>query len=546
MQVLRVQEPRSNVKADIEKNHVVLSGGSRYTEGVFPADSFSLQQMQWTIYPPSTSTIVDRLIRVRVLLKVTAVGGVFLPERDSPAQFPITSITDVLTVQINGESISDNIGDKLHALLCYGNTPEMRNKTWSTTCAQPDQFQKFSDWEIYGNARNPMTGYGTNSAETSRGGFPYIELSPSERVYEFVEPIVLSPFYNGLNTQEEGFVNVNQININYRLKSNLNKIWSHDINGDNLTNVTVEFYNGKKPDLLVTYITPDINQPRPALQTLPYYKVLDYLKSATTFEIDSTQRISSDTIKLGQIPRRMYVFARRSRATSGYDKPASFLRLDNINILYNNESGLLSNASSQDLYEISRRNGINLSYAQWSKYRGSVFCCEFGSQIGLPPNLSPGVRTDSNIQVTAQFTNVSGEAFEAELYVLMAMEGTFQISPNVGRATLGNLTMENALTAQISPELDYSHYENLSGGGFFSSLKSFVNKIARGVQTGARIAQKVAPELSAAIPMLAPALSAAGQIGEAAGAARRLTGGRLSGGRLAGGRMYGSGGIRRF
>jgi hypothetical protein len=530
MEILRVQEPRSNVKADLEKNHVVLSGGSRVTENVFPADSFSLQQLQWTIYPPSINTIVDRLFKVRVLLKVTAEGGNFLPERDSPSQFPLTSITDVLTVQINGESISDNIGDKLHAMLCYGNTPEMRNRSWSTTAAQPDQFQRYSDWSTYGNARNPMTGYGTNPVETSRGGFPYLELSPSERVYEFTEVVVLSPFYNGLNSQEEGFVNVNQININYRLKSNLGKLWSHDPNGDPLTGISVEFYHNRKPELLVTYITPDINQPRPALQTLPYYKGLDYLKAPVSFEIGEEQTLSSDTIKLGQIPRRMYVFARRSRATSGFDKPDSFLALKNMNILYNNESGLLSNATQQDLFEISRRNGINLSYAQWSKHRGAVFCVEFGSQIGLPPNLAPGVRTDSNIQITARFENTSGEAFDAELYVVMMMEGTFQIAPNVGRATLGNLTMENALNAQVSDELDYAHYESLAGGGFFSSLKSFVNKVARGVQTASKVAQAVADPLGRAIPALAPALSMAGRVGDIAGSVRGATGGTIAGG----------------
>jgi hypothetical protein len=435
-----------------------------------------------------------------------------------------------LTVQINGESISDNIGDKLHALLCYGNTPEMRNRTWSTTTSQPDQFQRYSDWEIHGNARNPMTGYGTNPVETSRGGFPYIELSPTERVYEFTEVLVLSPFYNGLNTQEEGFVNVNQININYRLKSNLSKIWSHDVNGNNIPGVSVEFYQGKKPELLVTYITPDINQQRPAMQTLPYYKGLDYIKAPVTFAVGETNTIISDTIKLGQIPRRMYIFARRSRATSGLDKPNSFLAIKNMNILYNNESGLMSNASQQDLYEISRRNGVNMSYAQWSKYRGSVMCVEFGSQIGLPPNLAAGVRTDSNIQITTRFENVSGESFEAELYVIMMMEGTFQIAPNVGRATLGNLTMENALNAQVSNELDYSHYENLAGGGFFSSLKSFVNKVARGVQTGANLAEEIAGPLGRAIPSLQPALSMAGQIGGLAGQVREKSGGRLAGG----------------
>lgn len=82
MQAIKVIEPRVNIKDDLEKNHIVLQGGLRYTEQKHTADSYGSLgavpvQALWTIYPPSTQTIVDRLFRVRMYVQVELLGGDF-------------------------------------------------------------------------------------------------------------------------------------------------------------------------------------------------------------------------------------------------------------------------------------------------------------------------------------------------------------------------------------------------------------------------------------------------------------------------------------
>jgi hypothetical protein len=278
-------------------------------------------------------------------------------------------MTDVLTIQINGESISDNIGDKVSALLCYGNCAEDRNKTWSTTTAQPDQFQQLSDWQIYGSARSPLSDYAENSTEQTRGGFPYEVIDAQTVRYELTEPILMSPFYDGLHGQVEGFVNVNQFNIAYRWKSDVSKFWTHSSAGNPITDVEVSF--------------PDLTQPIPRLLTLPYHKSQDYLRSVPAMGVGEVRRVISDSIKLSQIPRRMYLFVRRRRQDSNYSTADAFAGIQRLSVLWNNQSGLFSNATQQDLFEISRRNGLNMTYPQFKKYRGSVVCVEFGTQLGL-------------------------------------------------------------------------------------------------------------------------------------------------------------------
>lgn len=537
METIKVIEPRVNVKSDVEKNHAVLFGGLRYTEQVNVADSWGTPttkpiQALWNIFPPSTQTIVDRFMKIRCYFEITTDADLQLGTNDALRQFPISSITDVLTCQINGESVSDNLGDKLHAMLCYGDRDQW-NKSMSMSAVSPDNYQEYSDWSIYGSAKNPLADYGEASAYDPRGGFPVEVISPTQFRVVLTEPILMSPFYNGQGCQEEGFVNVQQFNISYRWKTDLTKLLSHSSLGNAITSVDVKMYQA--PEILTTYITPDLTQPIPQLQVLPYHKPQEYLKSQTPQALgaglsDSTP--TSDSIKLSQIPRRMYVFFRHERSSSDYTVADSFLAIEHLEVLWNNQSGLFSQCSSQELYEISRRNGCNLSYPQFSKYRGSVFCAEFGKDIGLLDNEAPGVQGQYTIQVRATVKNTSSSPFTADFYVVMLNEGTFSIAENMGRASLGNLTPQAVLASKESDELHYESYEDLQGGSFFSKLKNLVNKVARGVQKGVGVAEKFAPAVVGAVPELAPLASALPMVGRVAGQARRATGGRLVGGQI--------------
>lgn len=539
METVKVLEPRVNVKPDVEKNHVVLQGGLRVTEQINPADSFGSvgtkpTQALWTINPPSTTTIVDRYIKVRSYFEVSVDADLQLGTNDALRQFPLSSICDVLTVQINGESISDNLADKLHALLCFGNDRECRQHSISTTPTAPDAFQEYADWATLGSGKNPLADFGESNFDP-RGGFPVEVIDARTFRVVVTEPLMLSPFLSGMGPQEEGFVNVNQLNISYRWKSDLSQILSHSSLGNAITVVNVTMFQA--PEILTTYITPDLTHPVPQLQVLPYHKSQDYIKTLATLAPGASTRAVSDSIKLSQVPRRLYLFCRHERATANQNTADSFLAIDRLSILWNNQSGLFSSASPQDLYEVSVRNGLNLSWPSWSKYRGSVMCIEFGKDIGLLDNEAPGVQGQYTIQIQMDVTNKSSQPFTPEFYQVFLMEGTFSIAENMGRASLGNLTQQVVLASKESEELDFNHYEQLQGGSFATSLKSFINKVARGVQKGVKAAEAIAPAVIGAFPELAPAAAILPAVERGASAARGLTGGRLTGGAYSGGSM---------
>jgi len=543
MQAIRVIEPRVNIKADVEKNHVVLMGGMRVNSQTSPADSWGSPgtapvQAIWSINPPSTSTVTDRNVKVKCYFEVKTDQDLQLGTNDALRQSPIASLTDVLNISINGESVSDNVSDKLHAMLCYGNTAEDRNGQCSTSPMQPDAYKQYADWATYGSGKSPLSNYGENGAEDPRGGFPVTVIDARTFRVEVTENLYLSPFLSPFQQQEEGFINVNQMNVSIRWRSNLSQILSHSTLGNAITSVTVTQYQA--PELLTTFITPDLTQPLPSIQQLPYYKSQDFVKNVGSIANGAETVVISDSIKLSQVPRKLFLFVRNQRSTSNQNTSDSFLKIKRLSILWNNQSGLLSSASEQDLFEISKRNGLNLTYSQWNKYRGGVMCLEFGKDIGLIDNSAPGCQGQYTIQVQMTCENDSGATFQGEFFSIFMMEGSFSISPNFARASLGNLTNDIVLQAKMSgDELDYHHYTRIHGGSFWSGLKSFVNKVARGVQTVLPIASKI---VSAVAPEFAPIVAG---VGTAAGLARNVTGGRLAGGRLSGGRVAGGGRVSR-
>ena len=538
-QIIRVLEPRCDIRADTEQNHIVLAGSQRVTHTISAADSSQLlpsapSTSNWSINPPSNQTIMDRKLMVRHYIEVEADAPFETSTNDALRQFPASSIIDVTTLVINGESVSDQTADKLHAMLCFGNNCHDRSKSISTSASMPDAYQDYADWNQYGSGKCPLKAYGENSCEDGRGGFPTFQVvSPTIRRYVVTEPIWVSPLFSGIGHQVEGMVNVNQLNLSLRYKTDTSLVWSHASTGQPITSVTCKFY--RAPELLVTYLSPDSLQPIPDVQVLGYMKPQTYIKNAGTLVPGDTTQLFSDSIRLSQIPRLVYLFVRHDQASSGFATPDSFLAIEAVSVNWNNESGLLASATKQDLFEISSRNGLNVSYPGFSEYRGSVLCLEMGKDIGLPDSQAPGVQGSFTLQVNLTVKNTGSSNFDGDFYLVTMNEGTFSVAQNSARASIGNLSPELVLAATTAPYLPDFHYRAVHGGSFWSGLKNVLGSVASGVAQVAPIAAMVAPEL-------APVIS---QVSDVAGAAGRLLGKGMSGGRAHGsGRLVG-GGLRR-
>lgn len=544
MNTIKVCDPRINVKAEDEKLHAVLQGGLRYQQKTLPSNSWGSPGTAPTtaefIYDSnSTKNIVDRFVRMRCYVEVKCETGPFLlGQHDALRQYPISSIIENITCQVNQQSVSDRVSDKIHALLTFGDRNE-RHKSNSVAPNMPDNYQEYNDWQTYGSAKNPLAEYGENNGDADpRGGFPVV-VAPDGKSFTAVltEPVMISPFFNGDGHQVEGFSNVNEITISVSWLQKLDRILSHSSGGNALGDVSVSFY--KAPELLITEITPDLTQPRLLAQSLPYCKLDQHIVDYGTLSAGEEKQMLSDTYRLSTIPSCMYVFVRHKRSTADNAVSDAYCSLKNLRFTWNTET-LFSSCSQQDLYEMSVRNGSNLSWQQWSKYRGSVLCISFGDQVGLIDGEAPGVRGQYTAQVQIDATNESKSDFDAELFVVFNFQGSFTIMENTASVKIGLLTPEDVLaSARAMVEMPYADWKNLQGGSFWSGLKNIVNKVASGVGQVAGIAGKVLPALGPEFAPLAPIAKTAGDV---AGVVSGLTGKGMTGGMMSGGRRGRKGG----
>jgi len=480
MSFVVAKDPRTEVKPEADSLHIIHEGGQRVSYQTLTFDSYQLNAPPVsniiTINPPSNQTIVDRLIQVRYYLEVKVTGGdLEVGSNDCLRQFPANSLIDVTSLKINGETVSDNTGDILHARLCYGNDPYDRRRTWSKTAAMPDQYQQLDDYLVLGTNRNVSAEYGENAQEPTRASIRPIVVDAQTIRYEIVEPLFISPMFDGCGRQREGLVNVNEIHLNLRFKADTQRVLTcapRLAPGVNITSVTCVQYQA--PEVLMCYITPDNLQPIPAVQTLSYVKPRQYLRQMTTMVAGETRREFTDSVRLSQIPRYMMLFARRSEATSTFTKPDSFLKIKQVKVNWNNESSLLSGASTQDLYEISRRNGCNLSWPQWSDYRGSVFMAELGKDIGLPSGLAAGVQGSYTLQADVEFENGAADDYTATFYMVLFNIGSFSIAQNSARSSLGNLSPSMVLSSTQGHHMPAHEMDHAKGKSFLDGLESMI------------------------------------------------------------------------
>lgn len=102
------------------------------------------------------------------------------------------------------------------------------------------------DYSAFGGslAKSPLSKYSaTEVGRDPRGGFQMVSVTPAgTNTYQFevVEPLMISPCLTGFSKEDdEGFVNINNIQLTVRFKTNTSMLWSHDAQGANkITAVT--------------------------------------------------------------------------------------------------------------------------------------------------------------------------------------------------------------------------------------------------------------------------------------------------------------------
>jgi len=614
-QKVLVKDNRLDV-TDVLK-YAVVKGGQNVTAAQFAAVSQSTSQLTFNVQVPSEQTIIDRRVLLQSDITLTVVSnsgaaatavnqGCKYGVNSALAPFPLHQLMSVASATINNNTVSLNVQDVLpailrlldkHDLACYN----------GTTPTYLDSYYSYSD-SLY-NLNNPNAGYynAADSYQPPRGSIVPIGYTSSGQAasantvvtetftFRITEPLLVSPFiFGNPKSNAQGFYGVQNLNFVFNIGSanrvfrglnaaqatarsataNSPAITTTDTAGSNfITSVTLSNVNNSR--LLFTFLTPHPSDLMPAKNIVPYYELPRYITTqlaainntgATTVNGNSfipaakvTNVYSSQSLQLNQIPDKLIVMVRQQLATQNAGNTDSVLPISGISINFNNNSGILASATKEDLYRITKDNGSNLNWFEFSGLAnelagnvlastttaanflsvptcGSFLVLEFGKDIQLVEDFyAPGSLGNFNLQMNVTVENVLGYNLAAsalELVIITMNSGVFVNERGTSSTYTGILTKADVLEASAQVAYTKGDVERLVGGGFLDMVKSAVQKIAP-------VARALAP---VAKDLLAQSDNKYAKMGSQALGAMGFgaSGGGMSAGGMAGGRKVNS------
>lgn len=492
--VQRVMDPRLEIREGQRKYNAV--GGAMVNSWQqFNATNINNSSFQITCNPPSQNICVSRLVYKRVTFSwtitgVNTSGGTLLNQGYiAPRALPLTSVTQAEQITLGNDTITQSpVQQYWRALLRYRNDLENRNGAFSLSPSMLDQHQSYE--EGAGGIRNPLAGYDDNSSEFTRGSYVGFNIDPqiagnttATGTLTTFEPILVSPFAFGENCNSfSSFIGLQNMSYNATL-GNISRILSVVQGqgappGEIVLNVPV--VNVDSASLLFNYFTPDPTiSPVPSMSEYSYYSCVSYpTRSAQSIAPNNSVQLTMASIQVNSIPKRIYVFAREDDAIETAFTSDTYLSLPRnqnpISLTWNNNQ-FLSTASCEDLYNISVKNGCNMSYTQFTSKVGSVLALDFGIDVGLQPNQSPGSLGNYQLGLTCSFTNTSNRNITPTLYVVVVSEGVFNITNGSASHMIGVLSPDDVLNAPMAPEGSYETHMDVYGGSW-SGFKDMLRK----------------------------------------------------------------------
>lgn len=564
IETVRIVDPIVNFGGpDFKREYGVITGGSQVSYKQYTANSVSSSSMTFYTPPPNPAIATDPQIFIiyTAILKflatnLDAVNSHYALNNlyDAPTAYPLSNSTSSLNVTIGNASAAINLQDVLPVLTRVNNNRDIKETTFSTCPSYVDTYKFFSDCTNANN--NPLGNYSNDPYQSARGAYPIIDnvdnyknplLAPGASavasvMFTVCEPLFISPLAFGKGAHNRnGIIGVQTINWTFTFSS-LSRMWNHSNPNIQLQFTEGEFYNNAQ--LLFKYVTPKLLQPIPTTVVYPYDIIQRYPNPIQSIALGGNTIVSSSNIQLQSIPKMIYIYAKYKKPTVANDPSLmsltdTYLPISNVSINYNNMSSLLATATKYDLYHMSRRNGVNMNWDQWSGITqeyvngairpiplcGSILAIAMGIDIGLDDLHAPGEIFNSQLQVNVTVENNTGAAIalgDYDLFIVTVIEGIWTIENLNCIPQTGVLSKQDILDAEQKPGFDYSEVSNRYGGDFMSSLKKFGNTAVNAAKTAAPYIKKGAEAVSKGI-------DAAESVGALAGLG--YSGGANSGGR---------------
>lgn len=497
LQKFSVLDPRLDVSETFKKWYVML-GSPNVTQQTFPTTAYSSSSLSFNIpLPNSDRCIIDRssvvvAIPIRITMHGPGTGGsdlIYQPLREGLRANPFDKIVQTSTYNMNGQQISYNNSEIIYAMEKYNS--DSNNLQINPTMI--DMSQSYTD--TYMTNMSPFATRFSNPYETTRRAYPITVVSntTTDAVLETV--LLYNPFDYAPFTSKSDVVGINltPFTISYTFVSQLSRLWSRDPAHSQPTssfNVQMGFNSTNAQPKITMFVLslPDGYQ-IPEGITYPYNRTTTFIQttSAALAQGHSEPGYATQLIQLDTLPSLIYIFVKLSTSNlqSNYLNAMSYpdceASISRISISLANKNNLLASCTPQDLYNMSKKNGLlpKISYPDFTGIQGtgdpylggSVICIDPSRDLSLESGFVCGASNKINFQAFIDFTCLNSATLQYDVNVIMCYDG-MQIM-NGTQCVLDHLPIRDISDIQESP-ISYAEMKATYGGFIGGDFKSFM------------------------------------------------------------------------
>ena len=261
-------------------------------------------------------------------------------------------------------------------------------------------------------------------------------------------------------------------------------------------------FQGSRLDM--TFLTPSLDLPLPPKSVVPFQEFPRYITQTTIGANTVSAQISTQTITLPQIPDMLVIYA-KPQSYADSSQADWYFPITGCNIQWDNFAGLMSTYTQPELYEISIKNGLEMTYPVWSgrvngggvnasnaaaslnasninksvlQTVGGPLLIKPGQDYALQTGQAPSLVGNYTLQITLNLANYyTTQAIPINIYVMTINSGFFESVKGTSRVVKGILNEADIISAPIAGPVVRGQIERVTGGvGVFKKLGHFLSK----------------------------------------------------------------------
>jgi hypothetical protein len=531
LKTVLIQDSRLTVTDELDFG--VYKGAQNFTPTIYQAISQSANNAVWNIAVPSETTVLDSRVmwKATITLKISSTATspagddnylVNYGSGDALAPFPLHQLCSTQSFTFNNNTVSLNTQDCLASILRFNDKRDIMRYN-STTPTMYDTYFNYSDIPA-NSSKNVLGSYSQSGVDNDflpRGAYDVIVTSTTNKndanygvqqpmpnagvinpvyvIFTVCEPLLMSPFTFG-SMESKGFYGLQNLNAIFNFNSGNTIFRSVDIHN---LNASVQVIGVENSSLLFNMLTPHPSTLLPSRNILSYLDMPRYIfTNLPGINAGATQQMVGQNLQLNQVPDKLIIFVRKSMSGRTQYDSDSFLCIDQVNLSFNNSSGLLSNAQKEHLYNYSVSNGSNQSFQEFSgranitqtatdtnppnisiPTSGSLLVLQMGKDVQLSDDwYAPSSLGTFNLAVTLSVrnqTSVDLSSNQIEMVVITVNAGCIAFERGTCSTYSGLLTKANVIQASEQVPYSMTDIKRLIGGkGLMSTLNSLGKRLA--------------------------------------------------------------------